>query len=156
MIINNFLHILAAIVWIGGMIYNTFVLFPSLDSILPLERGKLMGTIAARFTFYGWSSAVILLVTGLIRAPLHFIFNFSSQYGIFFNLKLLLYILMIAIGVTITFGVAQKLKKLVPEPGKPPSLEFINAQKNLKILGTTNLVLGVLIILCVVIMRIPI
>ena len=48
--LNNFLHLLASCVWIGGMIFMHFILKPAAQQINPGEAGKLLGSIAPRFT----------------------------------------------------------------------------------------------------------
>lgn len=61
------IHILAAMFWIGGMLFFSLVLVPSLRGLPPEERTDLMIRIGRRYRRAGWISLAVLLVTGLIR-----------------------------------------------------------------------------------------
>ena len=58
------LHILAAIVWIGGMFFAILVLRPAAGPLEPPERLALWHRVFARFFPWVWFSVVILLGTG--------------------------------------------------------------------------------------------
>lgn len=61
-----FLHILFAIVWIGGMVYSLFFLKPSLK-VIPQEEGrqKLLSSVFSRFFPAVWLSILVLFITGM-------------------------------------------------------------------------------------------
>ena len=59
------LHILAAAVWVGGLIYTAAVAVPfALTHEIP-ERQRLLRGLARRFRWIGWGSIAVLFVTGL-------------------------------------------------------------------------------------------
>ena len=58
------LHILAAIVWIGGMFFAILVLRPSAGPLEPPKRLALWRRVFARFFPWVWVSLVLLLATG--------------------------------------------------------------------------------------------
>ncbi len=58
------LHILAAIVWIGGMFFAILVLRPSAGPLEPPDRLALWGRVFARFFPWVWLAVAVLLVTG--------------------------------------------------------------------------------------------
>ncbi len=58
------LHILAAIVWIGGMFFAVLVLRPAAGPLEPPERLALWRRVFARFFPWVWLSLVVLLGTG--------------------------------------------------------------------------------------------
>lgn len=60
-------HILAAMFWIGGMLFFSLVLVPSLRGLPASLRADLMSQIGQRYRRAGWMSLAVLLVTGLIR-----------------------------------------------------------------------------------------
>lgn len=60
-------HILAAMFWIGGTLFFSLVLIPSLRGLPPPQRTDLMSRIGQRYRRTGWISLAVLLVTGLIR-----------------------------------------------------------------------------------------
>src|SRR5581483_900819 len=61
------IHILAAMFWIGGMLFFSLILVPSLGGMPRSERIELMSRIGLRYRKGGWISLAILLTTGLIR-----------------------------------------------------------------------------------------
>jgi len=60
-----FLHILAAILWIGGMLFLTLVIAPFLQSMPdPTERSKIYQVVGKKYRTWGWAAIITLLVTG--------------------------------------------------------------------------------------------
>lgn len=59
------LHLLAAVVWIGGMLFLSLVLMPVLkQNGLAGERRLLFVALALRFRAVAWTSIFVLLLTG--------------------------------------------------------------------------------------------
>jgi putative copper resistance protein D len=59
------LHILAAAVWVGGLIYTAAVAVPfALTHEVP-ERQRILRGLARRFRWIGWGALAVLFVTGL-------------------------------------------------------------------------------------------
>ena len=115
----DFLHLLAVVLWIGGALFMTIVVLPSLSVLEPPKRGPLLGTISKRFTPIVWGSILILMITGFLKAPAHTICNVSTHYGMILNIKLLVVLLMVVIAAYITFVLGAKMAKLAPQPGTP-------------------------------------
>jgi uncharacterized membrane protein len=60
------LHLLAAITWVGGMLFLSMVTVPALRGLeLPL-RTRLLTSIGRQFRWVGWASIAVLASTGLI------------------------------------------------------------------------------------------
>lgn len=144
--VNNFLHLIFAVVWIGGMIFMNLVLMPSLTTLDVNERGKLFGAVAKRFTIVSWTSVLLLLISGLIKTPEGLLFNTSSDYGIMLVFKHIIFVLMIISGFLITFIFAPKIRNLTPKPGERPNAEFSAAQNKIKLLSSINMVLGIIVL----------
>jgi uncharacterized membrane protein len=149
----NFVHLLAAVIWIGGAFYILFILQPSLRFIEPQESGKLQGIIAKRFSLTAWTCVVILLTTGYLKTPKSMFFDASSDVGRILILKHCLIIMSIIVGLAIALHVVPTMQKYTPKPGERPSVDFINSQKKLSVLGWINLVLGLLILLSASMLR---
>lgn len=59
------LHVLSAMVWIGGVLFLALVGAPALRRVEPPElRARLFEEIGMRFRYVGWGAVTILLVTG--------------------------------------------------------------------------------------------
>jgi uncharacterized membrane protein len=75
------LHILSAVVWVGGMFFAYVVLRPAAGPLEPPERFALWHRVFGRFFPWVWASIVLLLVSGysilfhsfggFAMAPLH-------------------------------------------------------------------------------------
>lgn len=60
-----FFHVVAAIFWIGGMLFLTLVVAPFLQTIPdPGERSKIYQFVGKKYRLFGWAAIIILLVTG--------------------------------------------------------------------------------------------
>ncbi len=65
------LHIIAAIFWIGGMLFLTLVIAPFLKGIEdPKERSRIYQVVGTRFRFWGWIAIALLLLTGPLNLHL--------------------------------------------------------------------------------------
>lgn len=129
--VANFLHVIGVLIWIGGMFYTLFVLRPSLH-VLGKEKLLFVETVMGRFFLFVWGAIILLLITGGYRAHLHI----KSP---LFDLKLLIYAVMVVIFSIIYFVFFKKLKSL-PLEKKPSIIQKIT------LLIRINFVLGILII----------
>ena len=69
--LNVTVHLLAALLWLGGMFFLALVGAPALRELeSPALRGRLFSEIGARFRTVGWWCIGVLLVTGTLN--LHF------------------------------------------------------------------------------------
>ncbi len=88
-----FLHILFAMVWIGGMVFNLLFLHPSMKELKQDEtKKKLAGKVLKRFFLGVWLSIAVLFLTGMwmwhsVRV------DFSSNP--LFHIKLFLFTIMV-------------------------------------------------------------
>ena len=63
------LHLLSAVVWIGGMFFAYVCLRPSLPETLePPQAARLVNASFGRFFRWVWAAVIILLVTGFYMA----------------------------------------------------------------------------------------
>lgn len=66
--LSVFLHILSAVIWIGGMFFLALVVVPATRGLPPAERATLFGTVGRRFRTVGWVCIVILIATGMVNS----------------------------------------------------------------------------------------
>jgi len=84
------LHLLAAVVWAGGMISFTLVIMPALrQGLSPPQRQEWIRIIGRRYRVVGWTSIVILLITGSLMAWSQGV-EWDSGFGRVLSLKLAL------------------------------------------------------------------
>jgi len=66
--LSVYVHLLAAIVWIGGMLFLALAVVPVTRGLPAPERGALVGALGRRFRPVGWACIVLLLATGVVNA----------------------------------------------------------------------------------------
>ena len=57
-------HLLAAIIWVGGMAFALMVLRPSVGPLEPPDRLALWQRVFARFFVWVWAAVILLPLTG--------------------------------------------------------------------------------------------
>jgi len=151
--VSDFLHLVATVAWIGGMLFMKLVLMPGMEAIDPPQRGRLMGAVAKRFTIVAWTSTAVLLVTGVLKTPGEYLLDTGTAFGTLLLIKHVAIALMIVVGMIITFAVAPRLRALAPAPGQPPSAALAAVQGRLDALSAVNTVLGLVVLALVVGLR---
>ena len=63
--LNVWIHIVAAAIWTGGLIYTAAVAVPFALSHPVDERQRILRGLARRFRWIGWGSIAVLFITGL-------------------------------------------------------------------------------------------
>ena len=62
----RFLHVLAAMIWVGGMLFVVLVLVPVVRAQAdPALRARLFHQAGVRFRTVGWAALLVLLASGL-------------------------------------------------------------------------------------------
>jgi uncharacterized membrane protein len=97
--ILRMIHLLAAVVWVGSMIFFSLVVMPALRQGLPSpQRQELIRVVGRRYRVLGWISIGILLATGPVMAWRHGVV-WGSGFGQLLSLKLVLVGLMLVLTV---------------------------------------------------------
>ncbi|HMN92118.1 MAG TPA: CopD family protein [Hydrogenophaga sp.] len=147
------LHVLAIIVWIGGMVFAHFFLRPAALQLPPPQRVPLMHGALQRFFAAVLVSVVIVLVTGLWMIGR--VAKETVQAGLSFNMPLdwtlmaVLGIVMMAIFGHIRFALFKRLARAVAAQDWPAGAA---ALASIRTWVGINLVLGVLIIVVTLLM----
>lgn len=66
-LLNVTVHILAATLWVGGMMFLSLVAVPALRQMEPPQRARLFSLVGRQFRWVGWASVGLLVVTGIIN-----------------------------------------------------------------------------------------
>jgi putative copper resistance protein D len=154
------IHLLAAISWVGGMLFVAFILGPYVRSAVPPEgRTVVMAAVGKRFSALSWSAIFTLVGTGIYNAA-RFLRSWDTLLDTTFGHLLLVKIALVAvmIGLSIAhdlfLGPRQRNLDRQLRQTKPPSLEQASAAQTLQrlrrwtiLIAQLNLFLGVLVIL---------
>ena len=156
--ISGSLHILAAITWIGSMIYNQFAVAPALNKSLgSTKTHALSGSIMKNFTPLTWTSLLILIATGIYAAvdKGDKLTSWTSGAGGVLTLKLILVGILVIILLLQTFVYGPKMKQLLaPSTTKDTGnqMEMMRLEKTTKPLSWWHLVIGIIVVILAVVL----
>lgn len=138
-LILTWIHVIAAMLWIGGMLFFSLVLAPCLKGLTETFRADLMSRVGKRFRLAGWISIGVLFATGLLRLyqeghPL-------DTYGVAFSTKLVLVVVMVALTLLHDLVLGPKSVALSRLTGRTGTF-----QKKVRLMARFNLLIGLLIV----------
>ena len=119
----QWLHLLAAMVWVGGQLALPLVITPVLRrNFQPPQRTELIAEMGVRFRPFAWIALAVLLATGLRSAVLvyggfpGFVEGLSETgYGRILQAKLLLVMVIIALQYLHDFILGPRLRRMVSQ-----------------------------------------
>ena len=145
------LHILAAMFWIGGMLFLVLVLVPFLKTIPdPAKKLEIYDIVGRKFSMWGWISIVILVVTGpVILYSLHGVVPFDllkpatyrGAFGTILGFKLIFVLMVIIISAVHDFYIG------------PAAVHRQSLSAAARWVGRVNFLLALIILVLAVILR---
>jgi copper resistance protein D len=147
------LHVLAALIWLGGLFFFGLVGAPALRRIEPPSlRQELFNVLGTRFRTVAWICIAILIITGLgnlqFRGWTSALSNpgfWSTATGMALGTKLGSVAVMIVISAIHDFAVGPASSRLTP--GTP---EATAARRRASVLGRLNAVVGLVLVIAAV------
>lgn len=146
-----FLHIISAIMWVGGMLFLTLVLAPFLMTIPdPSERSKIYQFVGKKYRTIGWINIILLLVTGPVilaglygisPGEIHAAIASGGPFGKALGVKIVLVVIIVLSSFFHDFFFGPKARN------SP------NYSKIAKIFGRGNLLIALLIVIFAVLIR---
>ena len=133
-----FLHVLAAIIWVGGSAFIAFALIPGLKGEDPATRSDLLRKTAGRFRVIGWAALLVAIGTGVYLAV-----TGGHMKSPWIHAKMGLVTLPLVASALHDWYIGPKLGALV-RAGEDPGLY----RKLAMILGQVSFVLALVIVYC--------
>jgi copper resistance protein D len=153
--VNVSIHLLAALLWLGGMFFLAAVGAPVLRKVEPPAlRAQLFKALGNQFRTVGWVAIGVLVVTGignlyfrgLLRADLWLNPQFwSTGYGLALAWKLAAVITMIVVSALHDFVFGPAASRVLP--GTPEALAI---RRKAAWMARANAVVGVVLVLAAV------
>jgi uncharacterized membrane protein len=137
MILGLAFHILAAVIWVGGMFSAHLVLRPSAGPLDTATRLALWGRVLGRFFIWVWVSIVALLVSGFAMVMIGF--GGFATLAHYINVMMAVGILMMMLFAHVYFAPWKRFRRAVA------AADWAMAERNIKqirILVMVNLLLG--------------
>jgi len=157
LIFAHWIHLIAAVAWLGGLYYALAILRPSLRDTDPAAATRLALVSDMRFRIVALTALVGLLLTGLYMvsqilqgsaSPAEF---FGSPYGRILGVKIILATIAIVIGLTAGFWLAPRLVTALEERDEA---RVRSTRRMLSALSWTGLVLGIAITVFVALLQV--
>lgn len=156
------LHVLAAITWIGGMIFTLATLVPNLKTPLSIEQLRLFQNAQTRFHFLAARAAEIIVLTGIFNVLIrgyYSQFQYSPAYMWILTLKIILLGVMMAIRVISSRTTVSKISDFLLT--LPPSKQFtdqipesiMQLQRRSQYFLLINTVLGMIVLFLALMLR---
>lgn len=144
-----FIHILAAIFWIGGMLFTVAVLVPaSRHELLRKRKGAFFALVGRKFSRISWFLFLVLIATGVTNlltrgyelSDLLSSSFWSSSFGGYLFVKLHLFAAVLIISGIHDFYAGPRAAELMDK--QPDSPKTKRMRKFSSWLGRLNLILG--------------
>ncbi len=120
-IFTTTVHILAAILWVGSLLFMSLMLVPALRAMgNPALMARLIQAVGKRFKWIGWACLLVLLITGFTNLTARGISHsmlatpefWKSSFGETLAWKLALFVLIIALSLVHDLVAGPKLRRL--------------------------------------------
>lgn len=151
----GFIHVLAAVIAVGGGFFINFVLSRATADMPPPEVGKLNGAVGRSFTPVSLTAMILLGVTGLMRAlgvkALRPDVLFGTLYGnLLLGKIIILAVIFVIVAMIVRTGAGLAA---MAQGGPPPADVAAAAQRRISNLGWAAVTLGAIAILFAVALR---
>lgn len=135
------LHLLAAVIWVGGMFFAYMALRPVAASLLePGQRLPLWSQTFAKFFPWVWVAVIILPATGLWMV--YSVFTGFKHVGLYVHLMTGLGTLMILLFMHVFFAPYRRMKQALAANDLP---EAGRRLAQIRVIISINLTLGLLV-----------
>lgn len=148
---NVTLHVLAAVLWLGGMFFLAAVGAPVLRTIDdPALRRDLFQALGRQFRKAGWAAIVVLLVTGVLNLRFRGVLTWdvlgdpgfwTTPYGRALAWKLAAVTVMLAVQAVHDFAHGPRAGRAAP--GSPEALAL---RRRAAVLARINAVVGLILV----------
>lgn len=153
--LNVTIHVLAALLWLGGMFFFAVVGAPVLRKVEPPElRAQLFRSLGEQFRRVGWIAIGVLLVTGFLNLHFHGFLSaeilttrefWGTRYGTSLAWKLGAVASMLVVQLVHDFVVGPAASRLAP--GSPEALRM---RRRAALLARISAVLGIIVVIAAV------
>ena len=135
------LHVLAAVIWVGGMFFAFVCLRPALGLLDQQLRLRMWASTLSRFLRWVWGSILVLLITGVWMVFGHF--HGLRRVGPHVHLMMGIGIFMMLLAAHLYFAPYKRLKRLIAQSNWP---EAAKQSEQIRWFVALNLGLGLLVL----------
>lgn len=151
-LLSVFLHILAAIIWIGGMLFLVMVVVPWLRQGERRQASMVLAATGPRFRTIGWACFAVLFVTGLVNLWFRGVRVesltdpawYASPFGHLVSLKVLVFALVLTLSAVHDYYIGPR--STAAGRADPTSPEAERYRRAASYLGRANTILALLLV----------
>ncbi len=132
-------HVLCAVIWVGGMFFAYIVLRPSLSVLEPIQRIALHTQVFRRFFLVVWHVMPLILLSGF--GVLFGFYGGPANVPWNINVMMLLGLIMSAVFLLIVFGPYARFRRTTDRATAAAAIDSIRK------LIAVNLVLGIIVVI---------
>ena len=157
--VSYFLHMIATVIWVGGIAVMAMVVYPGARRVLGDGAGALMAELHRRFSPLAMIALAALIVTGLAQMAVNKNYegflSIANTWGVAILFKHLAFAVMTVIGAYSVWGVAPALARLalLEMKGKADGNELAALRKREERLNQLNFVCALLVLLFTAVAR---
>ena len=148
------LHMMATVVWVGGLTSLSLLFIPSIKKVLDYQKqAELVNEIQKKFQPLGWLSLIVLSGTGLIQMSAHPKYGgflaIDNQWAVAILLKHGIIALLIASMAVINWGILPAMKKIALKQSVGKHVDPVEKQrleKRERLLIQVNLGLSIIVL----------
>ncbi|MFZ3078368.1 MAG: CopD family protein [Bellilinea sp.] len=155
------LHILATVTWIGGLIALSVLVIPAARRTLPPgDYAALLDRLQAGLQRIGWLSLAVLIATGMFQMSAHPAYEgfltISNAWAVAILIKHIMVGFMVLMGAYLTWGIMPSLRRMALLRAAGQNLDAAKGlalhKRESRVL-TINLILSILVLLLTAIAR---
>lgn len=155
LVLAYWLHIIATVAWVGGIITLSLLVIPAARRTLGVdEYASLLGRLQDGLQRTGWLSLAVLVGTGMFQMVAHpayeGLLDISNSWAVAIFIKHIVIVLMVLVSGYLTWGLMPSLRRMALKRSVGLAVEdaqVLALQKREEVLLKINLGLSVLVLL---------
>jgi copper transport protein len=149
-VFSDWLHLVASGFWLGGLIQLALTMSRSVSGLQGAQRLRVLDRAIPLFTRLAVASTVVIALTGAYNSWIHvdrLSALWSTPYGEALLVKIILFIVMVALGGVSTFVIHPKAKRLIAGDDGAATDEHLKLDRSFYRAVGLEVVLGILVLL---------
>jgi uncharacterized membrane protein len=149
-VINPWIHIVAATIWVGPQVFLFVAAVPAVRTIEDMQvRTRVMRVITTRFNYLAWGALTVLVITGIANLYEHDLEVdqlFDLNFGVIFQVKMTLLIATVFLTGLHSFVLGPRLLNMQESAVDPEDIAPVRRWSI--IISAVNLLIALAIIFC--------
>lgn len=149
-VVSDWLHMVAAAVWVGGLFHLALTMTSGISGLRGHQRIAVLNRAIPQFTRLAVASTAVLALTGVYNSWMHvdrFSELWTTPYGKTLLVKVLFFVVMVALGGINTFVIHPRTERLMKKGDHAGTAEHLKLDRSFYRSVGAEAVLGVAVLL---------